>query len=231
MYLTNMTRPDIGFAVGKLSQYMNEPRLKHLNLAKNVLRYLKGTKEAVLSYRGQKDEMMAFADPDYANEKDSKSISGWMFFYRGDLVSWQCQKQTTVSTSTTEAEVTAMKLVCSECVYMYDLVLELQMMKTIRPIKMYCDNRSACKTVQSGGNFQRTKHYRVRINFVKDCIDRNIVQVLEIGTKDMLADGLTKPLSPERIRTLYFTSGRYLDCGGVFEFPAIQSKCDREFAI
>ena len=92
--------------------------------------------------------------------------------------------------------------------------------KTIEPIKVYCDNRLACKTVQSGGNFQQAKHYRVRINFVKDFIDRSIVQVLEIGTKTMLADGLSKLMPLERIRFLYFISGRYLNCEGVFEFPA-----------
>ena len=220
MYLANMTRPDISFAVGQLSRYMNQPRSTHLKVAKHVLRYLQGTKYVELVYRGQKEEMAAFSDSDYANGVDSKSISGWMFFHRSDLVSWQCQKQTTVSTSTTEAEVTAMKSLSSECVYMFELAQELRLMKPMAPVKIFCDNQAACKTVESGGSFQRTKHYRTRINFVKDCIKRKIVSVFQIGTEEMLADGLTKPLSKHRIKKLFFTSGAYLDSGGVFESGA-----------
>jgi hypothetical protein len=41
MYLMN-TRPNICFAVNTLSQYMVEPRIVHLVVAKHVMRYLKG---------------------------------------------------------------------------------------------------------------------------------------------------------------------------------------------
>ena len=42
IYLTSCTRPDLCFIVSTLSQYLSKPTYAHLNLCKNVLRYLKG---------------------------------------------------------------------------------------------------------------------------------------------------------------------------------------------
>ena len=44
-YLCQWTRPDLGFAVRFLSRYLHRPGEKHLQAAKHVLRYLKGTVE------------------------------------------------------------------------------------------------------------------------------------------------------------------------------------------
>ena len=38
-----ITRPDICFAVNKLSQYMHRPTTEHLVFVKHLLRYLSGT--------------------------------------------------------------------------------------------------------------------------------------------------------------------------------------------
>ncbi len=45
MYLYQWTRPDLGFAVVFLSRYRHKPGDKHLQAAKHILHYLKGTVE------------------------------------------------------------------------------------------------------------------------------------------------------------------------------------------
>ena len=49
IYLTT-TRPDISFAVGILSRFMQKPCEGHWSAAKRVLRYLKGTQDFGLKY-------------------------------------------------------------------------------------------------------------------------------------------------------------------------------------
>jgi len=43
-YAVLATRPDISFAISKLTQFLNNPGQAHFKAATRVLRYLKGTK-------------------------------------------------------------------------------------------------------------------------------------------------------------------------------------------
>ena len=52
MYAMTSTRPDIAFAIGKLSRYTSNPSMMHWNALRRVLRYLKKTKDYGLTYTG-----------------------------------------------------------------------------------------------------------------------------------------------------------------------------------
>jgi hypothetical protein len=65
MYLKN-TRPDICFAVNKLSQFLTDPRQVHLVAAKHILRYMKGTVDYGLKYdANQKIDLEGYVDSDW----------------------------------------------------------------------------------------------------------------------------------------------------------------------
>ena len=49
-FLTNATRPDIAYAVNKLAAYTANPSLQHVGALKQLLRYLKGTKNLGIKY-------------------------------------------------------------------------------------------------------------------------------------------------------------------------------------
>jgi len=82
MYL-NTTRPNIMFSVSLISRYMSKPTELHLQVAKRILRYLKGTASYGILYRkGREENLLAFTDSDYAgDEDDSKSTSGYVFLF------------------------------------------------------------------------------------------------------------------------------------------------------
>jgi len=50
LYLSCWSRPDIAFAVSELSRFVSAPSQSHLDAAKHLLRYLKGTRSLVLRY-------------------------------------------------------------------------------------------------------------------------------------------------------------------------------------
>lgn len=104
LYLSTCTRPDVSFAVGRLSRYVAAPTVQHLAAAKNVLRYLKGTANQALTY-GSAGPLVGYSDADSTADIDTRrSTTGYAFILNGAAVSWVSKRQTSVALSTTEAE-------------------------------------------------------------------------------------------------------------------------------
>ncbi|KAI0992157.1 hypothetical protein K3495_g16029, partial [Podosphaera aphanis] len=67
MYLVSGTRPDLAYTITHLSQFNTNPSQLHLNAAKRVLRYLKGTKNLKLIYKFNSHLVLnGFCDASYA---------------------------------------------------------------------------------------------------------------------------------------------------------------------
>ncbi|KAG5223155.1 mitochondrial protein [Salix suchowensis] len=72
LYLT-ISRPDITFAVQVLSQFMNMPRLPHLDAAHRVLRYIKASPAQGLFFSVNSTlQMKVFCDSDWGGCVDSR---------------------------------------------------------------------------------------------------------------------------------------------------------------
>ena len=94
MYAQTCTRPDINFAIGMLGQYQSNPGMDHWKVTKKVLRYLKGTKDYMLTYkRSNHLEVIGYSDLNYADCADSrKSTFDYMFLLAGGAISWKSGK-------------------------------------------------------------------------------------------------------------------------------------------
>ncbi|GKC96219.1 putative ribonuclease H-like domain-containing protein, partial [Tanacetum coccineum] len=108
MYLT-ASRPDIMFAVCACARFQVTLKASHLNAVKRIFRYLKHQPKLGLWYpRDSPFELEAFSDSDYGGASlDKKSTTDGCQFLGRRLISWQCDKQTIVANSTTEAEYVA----------------------------------------------------------------------------------------------------------------------------
>ncbi|GKC07292.1 retrovirus-related pol polyprotein from transposon RE1 [Tanacetum coccineum] len=68
-----ITRPDVSFAVNKLSQFMHAPTHLHLQALKRVLRYLKGTiHHGLFLKRASPFTLTAFYDSDWGGVRDNR---------------------------------------------------------------------------------------------------------------------------------------------------------------
>ena len=83
------TRPDIAFAVGFLSRFMEAPAADHLAAVKHLLRYISGMLTHGCVYRrGDHETLTGFSGSDHAGDVDTrKSTSGVLFFLGSSPVS------------------------------------------------------------------------------------------------------------------------------------------------
>ncbi|GKB56649.1 retrovirus-related pol polyprotein from transposon TNT 1-94 [Tanacetum coccineum] len=69
-------------------------------------------------------------------------------------------------------------------------------------IPMYCDNQSAIALCCNSVQHSRSKHIDIRHHFIKEQVERKVVELYFVETKYQLADIFTKALPRERFATL-----------------------------
>ncbi|KAJ8576928.1 hypothetical protein ON010_g2280 [Phytophthora cinnamomi] len=128
-YLVSASRPDIAHAVRHLSKYLSCFDHTHYAMAKRVLRYLAGTENhgLVMDVPAENDvELVCYTAADYANDPDDrKSVSGFVTFVNGNVVSYGSRKQEINAQSTTEAEYIAMNEGARDLLWLMELCKEL----------------------------------------------------------------------------------------------------------
>jgi ribonuclease HI len=196
LYLSICTRPDIAQAVGVLSKYMARPTTAHWAAAKGVLRYVAGTKDYGITYGGIGDtKIIGYCDADFAGDIDTRrSTTGYVFTIGGGAVSWSSRRQATVAASTTEAEYMAAAAAVKEALWLRHLAADLKI--NAGTITIYGDNQGAIKLLKNPIASQRSKHIDVVYHFARERVARKEVEFIYIGTEEMIADMLTKPVTP-----------------------------------
>ena len=90
MYLMNCTRPDIAYAVGRLSRYTQSPNQDHWTVVHRVFKYLRGTINDGLCFSGFPSVLEGFSDANWILDSDEmKSTNGYVFILGGSVVSWK----------------------------------------------------------------------------------------------------------------------------------------------
>ena len=198
MFAAVCTRPDITFAVNRLSRYCSNPTEAHHAAAKRILRYLKGTANYRITYTGSSEadpQLVGYCDADWAQDKDShrKSTSGYVFIMCGGAVSWQSKKQSTIALSSTQAELMAITSSTKELLWFRHHLGGIGLSGT-RPTTLLVDSQCAMDIANNSRISDRSKHIEVQHYFIREHIEANTVQLQHIASSSQVADTLTKPL-------------------------------------
>ncbi|GJY88526.1 retrovirus-related pol polyprotein from transposon TNT 1-94 [Tanacetum coccineum] len=182
----------------RILRYINlSPVKKHIEAVKRVFRYLQGTINMGLWY--PKDTAMAltaYADADHAGCQDTRrSTSGSAQFLGDKLVSWSSKKQTSTSISSTEAEYIAMSGCCAQILWMRSQLSDYGF--AYNHIPLYCDNKSAIALCCNNVQHSRSKHIDIRHHFIREQVEKGVVELYFVRTEYQLADIFTKALPRE----------------------------------
>lgn len=193
------TRPDIAFAASRLARFNQRPGKVHQQAADRVLKYLWHTRNLCLKYGGQSSEATSFlcsSDASFAdNSIDRKSSQGYLMTLFGGPVAWRANKQDTVTTSSTEAELLAVTQTAKEAIYLSRLFKALSL-ELKQPLKLQCDNRQTIRLLVEEAMKLQTKlrHVDIHSHWLRQEVQRKVVHIDWTPTAEMAADSLTKAL-------------------------------------
>ncbi|XP_074358157.1 secreted RxLR effector protein 161-like [Apium graveolens] len=200
MYAQVCTRPDLAFIVGMLSRYLSKPGMDHWIAVKRVMRYLQGIKDYMLVYRRSENlEVIWYSDADLGGCIDMrKSTSSYVFMLAGGAISWKSAKQSLIAQSTMEIEFIACYKATNHAIWLRNFITILRVVDGIeRPLKVYCDNRYATEFSNNNESSKASKHIDIKDLVVIERVQNQIVSIEHIGINFMLADPLTKALTPK----------------------------------
>jgi hypothetical protein len=201
MHAMVLTRPDIAFVLGRLSQYMSDPAEHHGHALKNLMRYLRTTVTQKLRYGkgGVHEHFVVYSDADWASDKaDRKSVSGSVTMFYSGPICWSSKKQRSVATSSCESEYMAMAMCAKLGQWLAQIFRDLQVARYIGKnanlVEMRGDNQGALALVKNPHLHERSKHIDICYHFIRDLAEKGKLNVEFIPTTEMVADGMTKPL-------------------------------------
>ena len=197
------TRPDIVFAASRLARFNQNPGDSHHIAADRVIQYLYATKGMALRYGGDDNgirSLICASDASFAdNTIDRKSSQGYIMMLFGGAIAWKANKQDTVTTSSTEAELLALSQTAKEAIFISRL-LKGMMLNLDEPLVVECDNRQTLRLVTEESMKLTTKlrHVDIHNHWLRQESMSKRVLFEWTETKKMIADGLTKALPRQR---------------------------------
>ena len=151
-----------------------------------------------LHYTGYPSVLEGYSDANWISGADEmKATTGYMFTLGGGAVSWKSCKQTILTRSIMEAELTALDTSGVEAGWLRDLLMDLPFVdKPVQAILMNCDSQTVITKVKSSkDNMKSTKHIRMRLKAVRKLRNSGVIALDYVHTAKNLADPFTKGLS------------------------------------
>ena len=207
IYLMTCTRPDLCYVVTVLSQNLSKPKMVHLNLAKHVLRYLKGTQNHGLVYKGtNKLQIIGYTDASWASTGDRRSISGYCYSMseNSSLVSWKSKKQSVVALSSCESEYIGITLAMQEGVFLKQMFDGIGLGQS-SGVLLNVDNMGAIDLSKNPVHHQRSKHIDVRFHYLRSKVLDGSFVLKYVPSKENVADIFTKACTKASLTKFYIT--------------------------
>ena len=197
LYTAIMIRPDVAYAASQLSHHLTNPGAAHFKAAAQVIAYLYRTKRLGIRYGAHKgSQLLICGDASFADDRESRrSSQGYIVQLFGGPIIWKAARQSTVTTSTTEAELLALEHVAKESVALNRFLHELRLDLGV-PWEIFCDNQQTIRLVVEESERLTTKlrHVDIQNMWLKQEHAKGKLKVTYLKTSEMPADGLTKAL-------------------------------------
>jgi hypothetical protein len=217
-YITCLIRADISFATNYLARFMTNPGPPHWNALLHLLAYLRDNPYAEITYGKpnnvtyvlngytytmEPNRLYCFVDADFASSDvdTRRSVTGYVIFLNGGIVSWKSALQRRTSASSTESEYRSLHDACRECIWLTHILKEFGL-ESPPPVVMFEDNTSTIAATKNPVSHSKLKHLDTIYHQVRDFVKDGQIIITHISTEDRLADLFTKPLNSPKTQFL-----------------------------
>ncbi|GJY53850.1 hypothetical protein Tco_0445514 [Tanacetum coccineum] len=140
------------------------PSESHWTAVKNILKYLRNTKDMFLIYGGDSTTELSvtcYTDASWETDQDDlRSHKGYVFVMNRGVVDWKSYKQSTTAMSSMEAEYIAAAEAAMEAIWIRKFIYGLGVVPSIdKPMDKYCDNTGAITIADEPGVQRGAKHF------------------------------------------------------------------------
>nr|GEY71567.1 retrovirus-related Pol polyprotein from transposon TNT 1-94 [Tanacetum cinerariifolium] len=129
--------------------------------------------------------------------------------------SWSSKKQQSTAISTKEAEYIAMSGCCAQILWMQSQLSDYGF--DFNKIPLYCDNRSAIALCCNNVQHSMSKHINIRHHFIREQVERGVVELYFVSTDYQLADIFTKALPRQRFEFILPRLALSIENGSLIE--------------
>ncbi|MCP3662369.1 MAG: hypothetical protein GY696_07715 [Gammaproteobacteria bacterium] len=173
MYLSNTTRPDITFTVGRLASALKEPTVGDRIRMKRLLKHLCGTRDVGIKY-SRTDEALninTYVDAGYGiDKKRGRSITGYVLHAAGGAVAWRSHLQPTVADSPNAAEYIGLHEAAVTSMGILHLMAEIG--HEVTPPTLHEDNDGCRRLATAGMGKRRQGTWMQNITTYKNYVRR-----------------------------------------------------------
>eukprot|EP00253_Pinus_taeda_P014178 PITA_14178 len=173
LYLTH-SKPDLSYAVGAVSRYMQEPHELQWNATKRILRYV----------------------------IDRKSTSGYSFSLGSGPICWSSKKKATIALSSAEAEYRGVVNITIQALWLQHFLTKLGV-QFCQPIVIWCDNQSTLKFCRDPVQQQRMKHIEIHMYYIRDLVHDRVIDLQFCPLAEQTVDIFTKTFTEHKFRSLH----------------------------
>ena len=199
LWLVTRSRPDLMYAVSRMGSSITRAPERVQEVAMQVKGFLQATKEEGLRFGGgeikEEVELAVYVDASFAPYSE-ESHGCFVVFVNQAPVFWRSGKQSLITLSTAEAEMTEIieGMAAGEAV---GVLVEELLPSVVK--RAFSDSQSAVMIVCNEGGAWRTRHLRLRSAYARQAVHRGDWSLEHIPGESMVADLGTKPLTAVRI--------------------------------
>ena len=229
LHIVNFTRPDCAYAVSALARHSANYDRSHEKAVKRVVQYLYHTSHLAITYfrdgnvfstekntatvweagchpldwnKNDDERFKVFTDASFGDDiVTRRSSSGELIYLNGGPISWFSRLQKLVALSTAESEIYAATDAAKVVAHLKVLLNDLGC-RSSAPVTTYQDNAACIVMGSQLRNHKNARHFVTRLSYLQQVVQNGTIQFKELGTRDMLADIMTKALPDQQYHKL-----------------------------